>query len=279
MIYFAIRMESRFIHYHYYLPEFYNKILKDNRISTKYSTYVWKLSEKIEFFNYLKCGFPCSPILLSPSAAAAKEYTCIDGVNRIYLIIDFMLGGLRSYFSEDDRERIEKMSIDIYISASPLQDDICTLIRRSFHVDMPVVLPPSAPAPPAPPPAPPAAPSAPPAPPAPPAPESNNVIVVSQVKKVTANIKTKIPKKQIHESLKTSVWNKYIGQDKGTAPCWVCQFTPITQREFDTGHVIAEINGGATHIDNLRPICRKCNLSMGAQNMETFKERFYGERL
>ena len=269
-------MESRFVHYHYYLPEFYNKVLKDNRISTKYSTYTWKLSEKIDFFKYLKCGFPCSPILLAPSAAAAKEYTCIDGVNRIYLIIDFMLGGLRSYFSTDDRERLEKMSIDIYISATPLQEDVCNLIRRSFHVDMPVAAP--APVPVAvqlPVAAPVAAATALPKPSLAP-PESNNVIVVSQVKKVTANIKTKIPKKQIHESLKTSVWNKYIGQDKGTAPCWVCRFTPITQREFDTGHVIAEINGGATHIDNLRPICRKCNLSMGAQNMETFKERFYG---
>jgi len=38
--------------------------------------------------------------------------------------------------------------------------------------------------------------------------------------------------------------------------------TPFT---FEVGHNIPESKGGTTNIDNLRPICSKCNKSMGSQ--------------
>jgi hypothetical protein len=43
--------------------------------------------------------------------------------------------------------------------------------------------------------------------------------------------------------------------------------------DFHCGHVTAEANGGVTSIENLRPICKACNLSMRTENMEEFKKR------
>ena len=40
---------------------------------------------------------------------------------------------------------------------------------------------------------------------------------------------------------------------------------------FHCGHVVAEADGGPTTVENLRPVCATCNLSMRTQNMEKFK--------
>ena len=45
----------------------------------------------------------------------------------------------------------------------------------------------------------------------------------------------------------------------------------IKMNSFHCGHVIAEALGGPTTVDNLRPVCATCNLSMRTQNMEKFK--------
>ena len=236
-------MEGRFIHYHYYIPEFYNKVLKSNTLDTAFSNRPWQVKERIDFLKYIKRGFPTTPIVIMKDINT-KVYSVIDGYNRLMVISDFMLGGFDGDFSEEERELIEKMSLDVYMAAAPLRHDDMILIRSAFHGSCDSK-------------------------------STDDIKVITQEKKIIIHQKTKIPKKQIVEALKTSVWNKYIGADKGNAPCYVCQTTYISQREFDTGHVVAEINGGQTNLSNLRPICRKCNLSMGAQNMEVFIEKYF----
>ena len=44
--------------------------------------------------------------------------------------------------------------------------------------------------------------------------------------------------------------------------------------DFHCGHVIAEKYGGELNISNLKPICSKCNTSMGTENMNDFKKLF-----
>ena len=39
----------------------------------------------------------------------------------------------------------------------------------------------------------------------------------------------------------------------------------MTAFDFHVGHDVPESHGGATEIANLRPICARCNLSMGSQ--------------
>lgn len=256
-------MEQRFCYNHYYIPEFYNKVLKQNHTITTGTHQAWSLENKIDFIDYMLKGFPCTPILLAPTNKS-QCYECIDGYERINLIRDFMLGGLDTYMDVQKRDIFEKLSIDVYICETPLKKEDMTHIRTSFHC-APVVgngsgssgsssesrSSTSA------------------------NDKENTIMIGTNVRTVVATLKTRIPKKQIHEALKTSVWNKYIGSAKGTALCYCCKQTQITQREFDTGHVIAEVNGGQTHIENLRPICRKCNLSMGIANMEDFRTRYF----
>lgn len=91
---------------------------------------------------------------------------------------------------------------------------------------------------------------------------------------VKTSVKTK--KKAIPKHVKTLVWDKYIGSDKAEAACCCCLSTPISIRNFHCGHVISEVNGGDLTIQNLRPICAPCNLSMGRQNMNDFTKIYFG---
>lgn len=238
-------MTHKFTITQYLVPEFYNKILKNSRLDSEFRSEAWDINKKVDYLKYIKRGFPSKPIVLNKMGN--DLYSCIDGWNRLNVFRDFMLGGFESYLSDEISNLIESMFIEVYISDGPLQGDDLKLLRLVFHgSSTPIV-----------------------------EQGKDDMKIITQEKKITIVTKTRVPKKQIAEALKTSVWNKYIGVGSGEALCYCCGTTRITQREFDTGHVVAEINGGVTRLDNLRPICRKCNLSMGAHNMEEFKKQFY----
>jgi 5-methylcytosine-specific restriction endonuclease McrA len=103
-------------------------------------------------------------------------------------------------------------------------------------------------------------------------------IKISKKKNVCKKIKTNkllsYKKKTIPKTLKRMVWDKYVGADIGKTKCMCCKHEDIRQIEFHCGHIIAEANGGQTNIDNLRPICAQCNLSMGKMNMNVFMKKY-----
>lgn len=77
--------------------------------------------------------------------------------------------------------------------------------------------------------------------------------------------KTKIPK-----ALREQVWLKHIGK-KFESKCktaW-CK-NKMSVFDFQCGHDVPESHGGETSVENLVPICSRCNLSMS--NTYTFKE-------
>lgn len=78
-------------------------------------------------------------------------------------------------------------------------------------------------------------------------------------------MKLKIPK-----ALREQVWLKHIGRkyDSKCKTSW-CN-NKITVFDFQCGHDTPESVGGETNIDNLVPICSRCNLSMS--NTYTFKQ-------
>lgn len=84
------------------------------------------------------------------------------------------------------------------------------------------------------------------------------------------------PKKKepIPAAIKTLVWNKYIGDKVAEAKCMCCRVTSISMRHFIAGHILSEKYGGGVTVDNLRPICSNCNLSMGSNNMADFISKF-----
>lgn len=77
-------------------------------------------------------------------------------------------------------------------------------------------------------------------------------------------------KKNIPKSLKTALWDKYIGKDKRSAFCICCNNDEIKIENFHAGHIIPEKKGGLPDENNLLPICSACNTSMGITNMELF---------
>ena len=71
-------------------------------------------------------------------------------------------------------------------------------------------------------------------------------------------------KKTIPGALREQVWLLYCGdrlfKHKGLVTWCENIMTPFS---FEVGHNIPESKGGPTDINNLRPICSKCNRSMG----------------
>lgn len=86
-----------------------------------------------------------------------------------------------------------------------------------------------------------------------------------------AKSRSKIPKK-----VRIETWDRYIGMDKGRVQCMCCEAEYMTQMTFHCGHVVSHADGGSMNIDNLRPICASCNLSMHTQNMNEFRQEFFG---
>jgi 5-methylcytosine-specific restriction endonuclease McrA len=72
-------------------------------------------------------------------------------------------------------------------------------------------------------------------------------------------------KATIPKALREQVWLTHAGR-RYESKCLVrwCQ-NIMTVFDFHVGHDIPESQGGATEISNLRPICARCNLSMGSQ--------------
>ena len=77
-------------------------------------------------------------------------------------------------------------------------------------------------------------------------------------------------RKSIPAAVRTAVWNTYIGEHYGTARCFTNCGNSISQANFQCGHVVSDKDGGQATVDNLRPICQRCNTSMGSMNMNQF---------
>ena len=83
-------------------------------------------------------------------------------------------------------------------------------------------------------------------------------------------------KKTIPKALREAVWKTYVGEEVGRTHCMVCQTNYISQLNFHCGHVQAEAAGGATDLQNLRPICASCNYSMGTTNLHLYRAKYFG---
>jgi 5-methylcytosine-specific restriction endonuclease McrA len=75
--------------------------------------------------------------------------------------------------------------------------------------------------------------------------------------------KQQIIKASIPRALREQVWVTYAGRvyERKCLVPW-CQNT-MSVFDFHVGHDVPESAGGKTDIPNLRPICARCNLSMG----------------
>lgn len=72
-------------------------------------------------------------------------------------------------------------------------------------------------------------------------------------------------RKAIPSAVRYQVW-RHAFDGKMDGECFSCQ-CPITFENWDCGHIKAHCEGGTDTADNLRPLCRQCNVSMGKENM------------
>lgn len=86
-------------------------------------------------------------------------------------------------------------------------------------------------------------------------------------------------KESIPRAVREQVWLVHVGQ-KFQVPCRVVWCTnTINVFDFQCGHNIPESKGGKTTVENLIPICSRCNLSMGSQyTIDQWNAKFRGTR-
>jgi hypothetical protein len=95
-----------------------------------------------------------------------------------------------------------------------------------------------------------------------------------QPKQSSSNKRKGIPK-----SVRDQSWNRWIGPECGMAPCYCCRENIISKSGFECGHVVPDVFGGKSTVENLRPICLPCNRSMGVSDMRSFCKEFYRDVL
>jgi hypothetical protein len=88
-----------------------------------------------------------------------------------------------------------------------------------------------------------------------------------------APVKKRAKKEKIPATLKNILWHKYF-ETSLTGLCQCCKVENISKAIFDAGHIISEANGGKVVLDNLKPICKLCNSSMGKTNMDDFMKKY-----
>ena len=87
---------------------------------------------------------------------------------------------------------------------------------------------------------------------------TDNTVLDSPAPKKTFNKRKSLP-----ASIKQNIWIKFCGTSFNHK-CYITWCTTeITTFSFEVGHNIPHSLGGSIDIDNLRPICSKCNKSMG----------------
>ena len=89
------------------------------------------------------------------------------------------------------------------------------------------------------------------------------IVPVNSRGEAVASHNKKYKKKTIPKALKEQVWMQKAGHvfDVKCPITW-CE-NHINAFNFHTGHNIPESKGGKTSIENLIPICDRCNTSMG----------------
>lgn len=79
---------------------------------------------------------------------------------------------------------------------------------------------------------------------------------------------------QLPKTIRNIVWNREFGNKSNIELCYCCSTETITRANYHCGHIISRNCGGSDDIDNLKPICAQCNLSMGINNMHEFMKKY-----
>jgi len=94
--------------------------------------------------------------------------------------------------------------------------------------------------------------------------------------------KDKAVRKTLNFSETLAVWNLVFPRGTCEGPCPICTSKVVLEDRstWEVAHVKAFKDGGTEALTNLRPVCRKCNRSMGKTHMLDYcKKQVKPERL
>lgn len=80
-------------------------------------------------------------------------------------------------------------------------------------------------------------------------------------------------KEKIPAAVRNVLWNRSYPDDR-FGKCAACQYQ-LDIMNFEAGHIQAEACGGLVNLDNLVILCSGCNKSMGIQNFNEFKQKYF----
>lgn len=98
-----------------------------------------------------------------------------------------------------------------------------------------------------------------------------NLMIKNGARKLSTSsalITAKHRKNKIPAALREQVWLHHCGRrfDSKCRVIW-CK-NRITAFDFQCGHICAEAQGGPTTLENLIPLCQRCNQSMGTMHLD-----------
>lgn len=76
---------------------------------------------------------------------------------------------------------------------------------------------------------------------------------------------------KLDSNLKDKVWRKHTNTLDWH--CYICK-CPIQYNKCHMAHIVPSCQGGKNTIDNVVPTCQLCNLSMGKQNLNEYKQAY-----
>lgn len=100
---------------------------------------------------------------------------------------------------------------------------------------------------------------------------NNDTLSLNDICHFFNNISKKEKKREeITTELRRQTWYK-INNDNNNGICYTCNKS-LEYKDMHCGHIKAHVEGGKTILDNLMPVCEKCNKEMGTQNLEEYKK-------
>lgn len=97
---------------------------------------------------------------------------------------------------------------------------------------------------------------------------------INEVKQIKTDIKlgkySDNPRKRIPSALRHESWKRYISDTHLKGVCFCCRSREIEIGDFECSYVVSKKNGGQPILENVRPICSRCNRSMGTRDMDDF---------
>ncbi len=82
-------------------------------------------------------------------------------------------------------------------------------------------------------------------------------------------------KPSIPSGVRDDLWERYFGPETTIGTCFVCGRQLDKRDNYEVGHYISTAEDGTDDIENLRPVCRSCNRSMGKMSIPDFKRKYY----